>query len=131
MKYTLTSLIMLSILIGCGPKEPVPTVVEVPKPVVVEKVPTIHLPTPPKKEIKLKEVKDTNYSDTYMYPEDGAAAKKDPVVVDTPAASTSDAMSKSECVSMIGQEKFDKYSTMFGSEDASIKRCAMLKAMNH
>ena len=131
MKYTLTSLIMLSILTGCGPREPVPTVVEVPKPVVVEKVPTIHLPTPPKKEIKLKEVKDTNYSDTYMYPEDGAAAKKDPVVVDTPVATTSAAMSKNECISMIGQEKFDKYSTMFGSEDASIKRCAMLKAMNH
>ena len=131
MKYTLTSLIALTILIGCGSRGAVPTVVEVPKPVVVKKVPTIHPPAPPKKKMKLKEVKDTNYSDTYMYPEDGAAAKKDPVVADTPIATTSSAMSKNECISMIGQEKFDKYSTMFGSEDASIKRCAMLKAMNH
>jgi len=38
-------------------------------------------------------------------------------------------MTKEECVSMISQEKFDKYTSMFGNEEASIKRCAMLKAM--
>jgi hypothetical protein len=87
------------------------------------------LPPAPKKHIKLKEVKDTNYSDKYMYPEDTASAKKDPVTkTETPAVASS-SMSKEECIAMISQEKFDKYSAMFGSEAASIKRCTMLKAM--
>jgi len=37
-------------------------------------------------------------------------------------------MDKEECIAMITQEKFDKYTAMFGSEAASIKRCKMLKA---
>ena len=45
-------------------------------------------------------------------------------------ASTSDQMSKEECIAMVTQEKFDKYTAMFGSEEASIKRCQMIKAMN-
>jgi len=86
-------------------------------------------PRPPKKHIKLKKVDETNYSDKYMYPEDTAAAKKDPIVkTETPALSTN-SMNKAECISMISQEKFDKYTAMFGSEAASIKRCTMLKAM--
>ena len=38
-------------------------------------------------------------------------------------------MTKTECISMIGADKFTKYTQMFGSESASIKRCKMLKAM--
>ena len=47
----------------------------------------------------------------------------------TPVVATG-AMTKEECIAMISQEKFDKYSQMFGNENASIKRCIMLKAMN-
>ena len=88
------------------------------------------LPRPPQKEIKLKEVEDTNYTDDYMYPEDGKAAKKDPIERQKVVASTNGGMTKEACIAMISQEKFDKYTAMFGSEEASIKRCAMLKAMN-
>lgn len=86
----------------------------------------------PKKNIKLKKVEDNNYSAGYMYP--GAAKKKKPIKIakvttSTAATTTSAAMGKPECITMIGQAKFDKYTQMFGSESASIKRCSMLKAM--
>lgn len=117
-------------------------------------------PKAPKKHIKLKEVDDNNFNDKYMYPEDRVkkeTAEQPKVVkpiivkpaiaqsttemstekvstVEQPAiptpVSTTGAMTKAECVAMISQEKFDKYSQMFGNENASIKRCAMLKAMN-
>ena len=38
-------------------------------------------------------------------------------------------MSKSECISMIGQAKFDRYSKRFGGESGAIKRCAILKKL--
>lgn len=89
-------------------------------------------PAPPSTHVD-KEVEDTNYQEQYMYPEDGSTAKKDPVVKDEvikdTATTESDAMTKSACIAMIGQEKFDKYSEMFGSEEASIKRCGMMKSM--
>jgi hypothetical protein len=79
---------------------------------------------------KMKKVEDKNYSDTYMYPEDNSSAKKDPIQVNpaTPTPSTS-SMTKEECISMIGEAKFTKYTQMLGSEASSIKRCSMLKAM--
>ena len=89
---------------------------------------TSALPPAPKKNIKLKKVEDNNYSSGYMYP---GAVKKKPVKV-APASTvskTTSPMSKEECISMIGQEKFDKYTQMFGSEASSLKRCKMLKAM--
>lgn len=109
---------------------------------IVEKSPTqqVHentvtqnqVPPAPKKKFKAKDIHDTNHSDAYMYPEDGAAAVKDNKeeknIVNAP--NISNVMTKEECISMISQEKFDKYSTMFGSETASLKRCTMLKAMN-
>jgi hypothetical protein len=91
-------------------------------------------PPPPKKKIELKEVQDDNYSPEYMYPED--KYKKDKLVEEKPTVSTetpvetaAPAMSREECISMIGQEKFDKYTEMFGNEAASIKRCTLLKSM--
>jgi len=129
MKLALISITTLFCLVGCGPRAPLP-VVEVPKPIIIEQqVPTAP-PPPPKQTLKLKEVKDTNYSDTYMYPEDSAAAKKDTVVEKENITPSNNTMTKEACISMISQEKFDKYTAMFGSEEASIKRCAMLKAMN-
>jgi len=89
----------------------------------------------PKKNIKLKEVEDSNFSSEYMYPETKKKKKKPVTVAEAdstetaaPAASTS-SMSRGECISMIGQEKFDKYTQMLGDEASAIKRCKMLKAM--
>lgn len=92
------------------------------------------IPTAPKRHIKLKKVEDNNYSSGYMYP--SAKKKKKTTQKVTPASVTkkqrntsSTSMGKAECIAMIGQTKFDKYTQMFGSEAASIKRCNMLKAM--
>lgn len=131
MKLTLTLIITLGLFVGCGSRHSA-RIIEIKPQTQIQQKPYMvqqsKLPPAPKKHIKLKEIKDTNYSDTYMYPEDTAAAKKDPIIkVDTSV--TSDIMSKEECIAMISQEKFDKYSAMFGSEAASIKRCTMLKAM--
>jgi hypothetical protein len=47
----------------------------------------------------------------------------------TPKPTLSSSMSKSECISMIGQAKFDRYSKRFGGESGAIKRCAILKKL--
>jgi len=39
------------------------------------------------------------------------------------------AMTKAECVSMIGNTKFERYSKRFGGESGAIKRCAILKKL--
>jgi len=132
MKLSLTLIIALGLLIGCGSRRSIRIIEQQPHPAVQQTqhvVKQSKLPPAPKKKMKLKEVKDTNYNDKYMYPEDTAAAKKDPIK-STEISSTTNNMTKEECISMISQEKFDKYTNMFGSEAASIKRCAMLKAMN-
>jgi hypothetical protein len=136
MKLTLTLITTLTLFVGCVSKPHIRIIEkkpQLPQPIVKQepyRVKQSKLPPAPKKHIKLKEIKDTNYSDTYMYPEDTSAAKKDPVKkTETPVAVTSNSMSREECIAMISQEKFDKYSAMFGSEAASIKRCTMLKAM--
>jgi len=84
------------------------------------------LPPAPKKNIKLKKVEDNNYSSGYMYP---GATKKKPLTVAKATTTTNTSMDRAQCITMIGQEKFDKYTQMFGSEAASLKRCKMLKAM--
>jgi hypothetical protein len=89
-----------------------------------------HVPQRSRKKIKLKKVEDDNFSEAYMYPEDRTQKEK---AVKVAAANTTypavAAMGREECIGMIGQEKFDKYTQMFGNEASSIKRCAMLKAM--
>ena len=138
MKQTSIALSLALLLAGCTqssvPVAPKPVVQkvapkpEVKKPVLVAKK---QLPPPPKKNIKLREVDDTNFNPDYMYPEDKKAATKTVEKAPTPteSATPSVGMSKEECIGMITQEKFDKYTAMFGSEEASIKRCNMLKAM--
>jgi len=90
-------------------------------------------PPPPKKHIELKEVQDDNYSPEYMYPDDkykkDKLVKTEPENADDSIEKAAAHMSKEECISMIGQEKFDKYTQMYGSESASIKRCTLLKSM--
>ncbi len=92
-----------------------------------------NVPPPPKKHIELKEVEDENFSSDYMYPEtDKKKSKKveeSANTAETVVASPTAAMSNAECISMIGQEKFDKYAQMLGSEAGALKKCAMLKAL--
>jgi uncharacterized protein YcfL len=87
-------------------------------------------PPPPKKKIKLKKVENHNYSDQYMYPENNARVKQTILTpVKKPQVMNESTMSKEECISMIGEEKFNKYTALFGSQAASLKRCTMIKAM--
>ena len=84
---------------------------------------------PPKKNITLKKVEDDNYSSDYMYP---TTTPEPPQTPQTPQESTvksNISVEKQECIGLIGQDKFDKYTKMFGSEAASLKRCKMLKSM--
>lgn len=135
-------LIVSSLIIGgCATNTAQPAkrqIVEIAPTAVVKKAnttkvikPSRHVAQRPRKAIVLKKIDDSNYNEAYMYPEDGKAAKKDIKEKNTPIASqsTPSVMSKIECIAMISQEKFDKYTAMFGSEDASIKRCAMIKRM--
>ena len=124
MKYTSIALTALIFLAGCASNNTQPEIKEVPKVVKKEKA---AVPTKPKKEHELKEVEDTNFSDAYMYPE--STTKKAPVTkVAVAPVATSGTMNKEQCIAMISQEKFDKYSAMFGSEAASIKRCQMIRS---
>jgi len=93
----------------------------------MEKQPVVrqkHYPRPPKKKIKLQKVKDNDFDSSYMYPTETKKSDKKPINV----VKSSVGMTKAECISMITQAKFDKYTAMFGSEAASIRRCKMLKA---
>jgi len=127
MKYTSIAVLAFIFLTGCATNSTEATVKEVPKVVKKEKV---AVPPKPKKEHELKEVEDTNFSDSYMYPK--GTTKKAPVtkVAAAPVATsgTFSTMNKEQCIAMISQAKFDKYAAMFGSEAASIKRCQMIKA---
>ncbi|KYJ86476.1 hypothetical protein [Sulfurovum riftiae] len=91
------------------------------------------VPPPPKKKIELKEVQDDNYSPEYMYPDDkykkDKLAEKSKTTDEDPIEAATAAMSREECIGMIGQDKFDKYTEMFGNEAASLKRCTLLKSM--
>lgn len=85
-------------------------------------------PPPPKKKIKLKKVKDNNFDANYMYPKAKKKKEVKELVKENKPKIVTD-MTREECITMISQIKFDKYTAMFGNEEASIKRCAMLKAM--
>ena len=121
------------LMIGCTTQQSAPIIKQPIK--VTKDINATNTYAPPKKKIKLKEVEDTNFSSEYMYPETKTKKEK-PVAVaqtnstdmvtPTPAAST---MGRGECIAMIGQEKFDKYTQMLGDEASAIKRCKMLKAM--
>ena len=128
--------------VGCAdntPKVKKPTPVEENN---VTEPKKIYVPQAPKRKIALKKVEDDNHSSNYMYPEDKVkkvvptklayAPSVESNATATPAkkVATKSAMSKDECIGMIGQEKFDKYTQMFGNEASSIKRCTMLKSMN-
>ena len=127
MKYSIAALTLLILLSGCD--QPTVQNSETKKEVkTAQVVKQTYLPSPPpKKKIILKDVNDTNFDAAYMYPKE--VKKKETVAVSSqkPAA-VEGSMDKAQCIAMITQEKFDKYTAMFGSEEASIKRCKMLKA---
>ena len=123
MKYGIITITILMLLIGCD--QPTVKNQNDNTPHVVKQT---YLPPPPKKKIKLKDVNDTNFNADYMYPKDSKTKESVEATVQTPIA-PEDTMDKTECIAMITQEKFDKYAEMFGSEEASIKRCKMLKAV--
>ena len=98
-----------------------------PKPV---SKPVIQTPPPPQKKHELKTVEDNNFSPEYMYPETSSnkTQKQKETLPDTTASSVP-AVSRDECIALIGQEKFDRYTQMLGGESGAIKRCTLLKAM--
>jgi hypothetical protein len=85
----------------------------------------ITIPKPPKKHIKLKKVQDNNFSPEYMYP---TTPKKEVKKVAKDEMLVSTTMTQQECINLIGQERFDRYTQMLGSIDGAIKRCMMIKA---
>jgi len=113
---------------GCI-SNPVPTYRPVtPKPEIKPVTPT---PTPPPQNPhKLKAVEDNNFSPEYMYPQAPKTKTKEIRQSQTGDRSVSaSSVSREECISMIGQEKFDRYTQMLGGEAGAIKRCTLLKAM--
>lgn len=122
MQYSIVALAILMLLGGCD--QPTVEKKENKTPHIVKQT---YIPPPPKKNIKLKEIDDTNFDAAYMYPKD-TKKNENTDIAEKMAETTSDTMNKEECIAMITQEKFDKYTAMFGSEAASIKRCKMLKA---
>ncbi len=132
MKTLITLVATAFFILGCTPQpqpQPVPVVKPKPKPKPkLRKHPAIS--PAPKKDIELKEVEDENFSSAYMYPEtDKKTAKKSETLDVSAAQTTVSAMTKEECVSMIGQKKFDQYTQMYGGESASLKKCKMLKSL--
>jgi len=125
MKLQILITATLLFITGCVQQQPVIQEVKV-----VKKKTKKHYapPPPPKKKIELKEVEDENFSSEYMYPE---TKKKSTEVkkIETAATPVASGMSKNECITMIGQEKFDRYAQMYGGESASLKKCKMLKAL--
>lgn len=130
-KYPIFTLIAVLLFSGCASQAPQPVKKQIiPKKQTTPAAKVIQKSTPPpviQDKRALKEVEDTNYNDEYMYPQ--APMKKVVQPASAPLASTS-TMGKQECIAMISQEKFDKYTAMFGSEEASIKRCNMIQSMN-
>jgi len=125
------------LMISCTTQQSAPRLREPVKVVPDTNTTKMYAPAPPKKKIELKEVEDTNFSSEYMYPEAKRKKGKPVAVLQTDTrdeavavpSPSPNSMGRGECISMIGQEKFDKYTQMLGDEASAIKRCKMLKAM--
>jgi hypothetical protein len=118
------------LLVGCMSHQPLYRPIP-PKPKVKPKAPVVK-PEKPTEVHELKEVQDNNFDPDYMYPETPKRTRKasHPSTADTTSADkAAEVMSQDECISMIGQAKFDKYTQMLGSESAAIKRCIMMRSM--
>ena len=122
MKNGLLAMTLLILLSGCDQPK-----IEEKSKESVQIVEQTYLPPPPKKKIKLKEVDDTNFNANYMYPENSKKKETTKVSEETSTVAK-ESMGKKECIAMITLEKFNQYAEMFGSEEASVKRCRMLQA---
>lgn len=138
MKYSISFVPILLLIIGCAPQNNriAPKADQTLSASTIEKNTTEKtiskkIPPRPKKTIQLKKVEDDNFSPEYMYPEDrekrtesiASAQQETP----TPPEAPGPIITKEECIDIIGQEKFDKYTALLGSEEASLKRCEIIK----
>jgi len=125
MKYWPLLPLLSLLIIGCTEQQPVYRPVPVAKP--APKPAPVITPEKPKQIHELKEVEDDNFDPAYMYPETKfAKQKKEP----EPVAKAATQMSRAECITMMGQEKFARYTKMLGGEEGVIKRCALLKSIH-
>jgi len=140
MKFTLTLTSLSLLFIGCTTSNSLPPQYRQQAPKIAEQPTLVKVTRDTRTKHKMQKVDEQNFSDSYMYPEDGKLAKKDPVkkivasvepnTTTTPKVEVlSHGMSKDECILMMGEEKFAHYAQMFGGDTGAIKRCAMLKAM--
>ena len=130
MKQWITLSALTLLLAGCTSTQPpvYRPVQEQPKP----KPKPVVMPEKPTQVHELKEVQDDNFDPDYMYPETPKKKYKEPesqTTADTAPVAASESMGREECIAMIGQAKFDKYTQMLGSENAAIKRCILMKSM--
>lgn len=114
------------LLVGCMTQQPI-YYRPLPKTKPATQKPVVK-PEKPTKVHGLKEVQDNNFNPDYMYPETPKRTRSK-TKLDTPPVTVTASMGREECIAMIGQEKFDKYTQMLGSENAAIKRCVMMKSM--
>ncbi len=137
MKFYILSTAIVLLISGCSQQKevivPTPPVAEVKKKRVYKPAPKA-----PKKNIKIKKVEDENFTSDYMYPEAKKSKKsvaktkevnseaKTETETETTVANSD--MGAQECIALIGQNKFDKYSQMYGASGA-LKKCKMLKAI--
>ncbi len=128
MKFYILSTVAVLLISGCSQQEKV----IVPIPEVKKENTQQHTYKAPKKNIKLKEVEDTNFSSEYMYPKakdnknSTTEIKKSNIKNETTIASNN--IETKECIALIGQDKFDKYSQIYGTSGA-LKKCKMFKAI--
>ena len=140
MRHLVSIPVAMLIFTGCIRYNTIPAApyaaVEPPAPP-VEKTST---PTPPKSaplaqkshahkpKPKPVPVEDDNFSPEYMYPQTDTpkSAKKKQTQNNTAALP---AIDKKTCISMIGEEKFKRYTEMLGGEAGALKRCALLRSM--
>ncbi len=57
------------------------------------------------------------------------ATEKRTKITTSKTKSTSSAMTKAECIRIVGQDKFDKYSKKFGGDKGVLKRCTIIKKL--
>jgi len=50
---------------------------------------------------------------------------------ETPAAQEGDAMTRRQCIDLIGKAKYDEYTKRYGSETAALRKCTILQRLQH
>ena len=130
---TLTLTTTLLIFTACSNQEQVRYINK--KIIDEKKTKVVDIPKPPKRYVKLQKIEDENFSSDYMYPDTKKSTAKVKVQKNIDSNKTSEmvntsiTMTKEECISMIGQEKFDNYTQMYGDTNLALKKCKMLKEL--